>query len=153
MFLPGLNFTLEYSAVNSEFNINTTKDISSSFSHYSQSLGPVLGSGFKELYVQLNYHYKRVRFLISLNYADRNIVDAQRWGFIDADETLPLNESYNANSIILNTELAYRFNPKTNMEVAGGYQLKRSGLNTIFGKTDYLYIAFRTTLFNQYLDF
>ncbi len=153
LLVPGLNLTLEYTLSKEEFNINFPKSISNSYSHYSQSLGHVLGSGFKELYVQLNYHYKRVRFLISLNYADRNIVDAQRWGFIDEDVSIAINENYYANSIILNTELSYRFNPKTNMEVACGYQLKRSGSDNIFGKTDYLYIAFRTSLFNQYLDF
>jgi hypothetical protein len=91
--------------------------------------------------------------LVSMNIADRSVPDAEVWGFVNESEPLPSGTPTIANSIILNTELSYLFNPKTNMNIVVGYRLKRSGANEIFGETDYLYVAFRTTLFNEYVDF
>ena len=88
-----------------------------------------------------------------MNYAERNVMDGQFWGFIDSTLQLDENADLMASSLLINTELSYLFNAKTNMELAVGYRVKRSGMDSIFGKTDYLYLAFRTLLFNQYVDF
>lgn len=150
LLVPGLHVTAEFSANQgySKYPVDKT-DL---FSHYSQSLGHTLGSGFKEIYLRLDYNLNRVHFLLALNYAERDIKEATIWGFIDENILDPSISIY-ANSTILESEVSYLFNPKTTMNIALGYRMKRSGENSIFGKSDYLYLAFRTTLFNQYLDF
>jgi hypothetical protein len=153
LLIPRLDLTLEYTSNNSTYNAAPNQNITNLYSHYSQSLAHVLGSGFKEIYARLSYDYQRVHFLLALNIAQRNINDGQTWGFIDRDIQLPSVKSPYTNTLNINAEISYLFNPKTNMNLAVGYRLKRSGMNDIFGKTDYLYLAFRTTLFNQYLDF
>lgn len=153
LFIPGLDLTLEFTSSNNTNNSSSNQNMTNSYSHYSQSLAHVLGSGFNELYARLNYNYDRFHFLVSLNYANRDIEDGKEWGFIDHDMELPNVHTSYTNSVIMNTEISYLFNPKINMNLALGYRLKRSGMESIFGKTDYLYLAFRTTLFNQYLDF
>lgn len=152
LFLPNLNLCIEYSSTNKLENSSTT-GITDNYSHYSQSLGHTLGSGFEEIYIRLNYEYKRMLLLVSMNIADRSVPDAEVWGFVNESEPLPSGTPTIANSMILNTELSYLFNPKTNMNIVVGYRLKRSGADEIFGETDYLYLAFRTTLFNEYVDF
>ena len=153
LFIPGLNLTLEYTSNKEESADVLNEGKTKSYSHYSQSLAHVLGSGFNEIFAQIDYRYKHIYFLLSLNYAERNVLDGQFWGFIDQNVQIAENEDLMASSLLINTELSYLFNSKTNMELALGYRVKRSGMDSIFGKTDYLYLAFRTSLFNQYVDF
>lgn len=152
LFTKNLDLCIEYSMVRASEDPSNT-NLTDYYSHYSQSLGHTLGSGFQEIYFRLSYEYKRMLLLVAMNFADRRVADAQVWGFVNESEPLPSNTPSMANSFILNSELAYLFNPKTNMNIALGYRMKRSGANEIFGETDYLYLAFRTTLFNQYVDF
>lgn len=151
LFVPGLNFTFEYSAQKA-YNKNDLV-MPQLFSHYSQSLAHTLGSGFDELYMRLSYRYKRFNILSSINLAGRNMQDAQVWGFVDLDENALDNITDPVRSINFNTELYYMMNPKTNMNIAIGYRFRRSEMNNIFGKTDYLYLSFRTSIFNEYQDF
>ena len=153
LFIPGLNLTLEYTSSKEESAAVLNEGKTKSYSHYSQSLAHILGSGFNEVYARVDYHYKHIYFLLSMNYAERNVMDGQFWGFIDSALQLDENADQMASSLLINAELAYLFNAKTNMELAVGYRAKRSGMDSIFGKTDYLYLAFRTLLFNQYVDF
>ena len=153
LLIPGLNLTLEYTSSKEESAAVLNEGKTKSYSHYSQSLAHVLGSGFNEIFAQIDYRYKHIYFLLSLNYAERNVLDGQFWGFIDQDVQIAENEDLMASSLLINAELSYLFNSKTNMELALGYRVKRSGMDSIFGKTDYLYLAFRTSLFNQYVDF
>ncbi len=149
--LPNLDFTIEYSLATSTSSFG--KSISNSFSHYSQPLAHTLGSGFSELYVQLMYHYKKIHFKGAFNFAERVVSDAQLWGFIDTELTLAPNPDFPPLSYILNTEVYFLLNPKTNMNIGLGYTMRRSDYDNIFGKTDYLYLTFRTSLYNEYRDF
>jgi hypothetical protein len=102
----------------------------------------------------LDYHYKRIHFLLSLNLASRDFHDAETWGFVNPNTNLPSEDAMGyVPSTVISSELSYLFNPKTNLNIALGYRMKRSGEYSVFGESDYLYIAFRTSLFNQYLDF
>lgn len=148
--VKGLDITFEYSMQKSLFE-NWTSPGTALFSHYNQSLAHALGSGYKEYYVRFHYSIKKIHFLASLNFANRKYIDASFWGFLDLEDYPNAEEDFN--SKILNTELFYMLNPKTNMNIAIGYQLRRVDLIGIEEKTDYLYFSFRTSLFNEYRDF
>lgn len=151
LLISNLNLTVEYSTIKESIY---NKGIPELFSHYSQSLDHTLGTGFSELYTRLDYHYKRIHFLLSLNLASRYFHDAETWGFVNPNTNLPSEDAKGyVPSTVISSELSYLFNPKTNLNIALGYRMKRSGEYSAFGESDYLYIAFRTSLFNQYLDF
>lgn len=151
LIIPNLNLTVEYSTIKESIY---NKGVPALFSHYGQSLDHTLGTGFSELYTRLDYHYKRINFLLSLNIASRDFHDAETWGFINPNTNLPSEDAKgHIQSTVVSAELSYLFNPKTNLNIALGYRMKRSGEYSVFGESDYLYIAFRTSLFNQYLDF
>lgn len=149
--LPNFDVLIEYSFVG--FLILDEMDMSTVYSHYSQSLAHTLGTGLSELNLQMTYHYKKVYLKGAFSLAERGIQDAQLWGFLDDDIILPPADSGSPLSYSMNTEVYYLLNPKTNMNIALGYTLRRSDYNNIFGKTDYLYLSFRTSLFNEYRDF
>jgi hypothetical protein len=152
LFTKNLNFTIEYSKVGLLiFHTDTTL----SFNHYNQSLAHPLGSGFDEVFFQADYTIKRFLFKLKYSYAKRKLSDAAYWGFIDkksADPNFGYGDEFSTlNSI--NFEFQYLFNQKTNMNIAVGYTGRDNGENNIFGKTNYFYLAFRTSLRNVYVDF
>jgi uncharacterized protein YukJ len=152
LFTRNLNFTLEYSKVGNE---NLIADTIQTYSHYNQSLAHPLGSGFDEVFFQVDYTLKRFLWKLKYIYSNRELLDAVYWGFLyntDLDDLTDLSAS-NATAQSLNFEFQYLFNQKTNMNIAVGYTGRTSGMNNIFGKTNYFYIAFRTSLRNVYTDF
>ena len=152
LFTRNLNFTLEYSKVGSEnLNVDTIR----TYSHYNQSLAHPLGSGFDEVFFQVDYTLKRFLFKLKYIYSDRKLLDAVYWGFLNDTDLDDLNDlsAPSTTAQNLNFEFQYLFNQKTNMNIALGYTGRTSGMNNIFGKTNYFYIAFRTSLRNVYTDF
>ncbi len=152
LFTRNLNFTLEYSKVGNE---NLIADTIQTYSHYNQSLAHPLGSGFDEVFFQVDYTLKRFLWKLKYIYSNRELLDAVYWGFLyntDLDDLTDLSASI-ATAQSLNFEFQYLFNQKTNMNIAVGYTGRTSGMNNIFGKTNYFYIAFRTSLRNVYTDF
>lgn len=152
LFVKNLNFTFEYSNVELE---KLEKDSNQTFNHYNQSLAHPLGSGFFEVFSQADYTIKRFSFILKYTYSKRAFRDAVYWGFLDISEPdyLPGLSDRRVAAQSLNFEFQYLFNQKTNMNIALGYTGRSSGESNIFGKTNYFYIAFRTSLRNVYTDF
>ena len=151
LFTPKLNFTFEYSTVNSQ---NLTSDTIATYSHYNQSLAHPLGSGFDEFLIAGNYTFKRLSIMARYTYANRNLQDAVYWGFLDeTDIDNPGLAQTKTWSQVFTAELQYLFNPKNGMNIALGYTGRKSGLNNVFDQTNYIYLSFRTSLRNIYLDF
>lgn len=152
LFTQNLNFTVEYSNVDGE---KQEGDTIRSFSHYNQSLAHPLGSGFEEVFFQADYTLKKFLFILKYTYAKRRLSDAIYWGFINDSDLAPLEDpnSSSTYSSAANFEFQYLFNQKTNMNIALGYTGRVSGMNNVFGETNYFYIAFRTSLRNVYTDF
>lgn len=152
LFTRNLNFTIEYSSVGV---LNLELDTIRSFSHYNQSLGHTLGTGFEEVFFQADYTIKNFLFILKYTYTTRRLSDAIYWGFINDSDVDPMLDpkSLDTYSHNANFEFQYLFNQKTNMNIALGYTGRLSGMNNIFGETNYFYIAFRTSLRNVYTDF
>ena len=152
LFAKNLNLTIEYTKLASEF---ISSDTIRTFNHYNQSLAHPLGSGFGEIFFQTDYTVKRFLFLLKYTFANRVLQDAALWGFLDITTVDPGFELLEYSSVIhsVNFEFQYLLNQKTNMNVALGYTGRTSGESNIFGKTNYFYIAFRTSLRNVYTDF
>ena len=120
-----------------------------------QPLAHPLGSGFEEVFFQADYTLKKFLFILKYTYAKRRLSDAIYWGFINDSDLAPLEDpnSSSTYSSAANFEFQYLFNQKTNMNIALGYTGRVSGMNNVFGETNYFYIAFRTSLRNVYTDF
>jgi len=151
LFTHNLNFTIEYSKVGKTLYSDTIR----TYSHYNQSLAHPLGSGFDEVFFQVDYTIKRFLWKLKYSYSSRNLHDAVYWGFLNNSDLDILTDlsAPSANAQHLNFEFQYLFNQKTNMNIALGYTGRKSGMNNIFGETNYFYIAFRTSLRNVYTDF
>jgi hypothetical protein len=116
------------------------------FSHYGQSLGHPLGSGFSELFINLSYTYKRFLLQGSANLANRSSYNALIWGYLDQ-----MIDQDNFNSVNMNGQLSYLLNRMTNLQLTLGYNYRE--LSNGLDKTNYLYVSFRTVLRNVYIDF
>jgi len=152
VFARNLNFTFEYSNVGAgDFEADTIR----TFNHYNQSLAHPLGSGFSEVFFQSDYSLKHFIFVLKYTYSNRNINDALYWGFIDDSIADPFFGGDKTKSDLhsINFETQYLINQKTNMNLAVGYTGRVGDESNIFGKTNYFYIAFRTSLRNVYNDF
>jgi hypothetical protein len=125
------------------------------FNHYNQSLAHPLGSGFDEIFFQADYTINRFLLKLKYNYSNRKLLDAVYWGFLNNTDLDNLNDlsAPDVTAQNLNFEFQYLFNQKANMNIALGYTGRTSGMDNIFGKTNYFYIAFRTSLRNVYTDF
>jgi hypothetical protein len=138
----GLDLTFEFSIWETMKYFDPFKK----YSHYNQSLAHPLGSGFSEIYFRAHYSINHFHINYSINFARQNYNDVSSWTYIFQEKSDP-SPIYLKRSI-LNIELFYMVNPKTNMNIALGYQYRIAN-----DKTNYLYLTFRTTLFNEYRDF
>ena len=152
LFARNLNFTIEYSKVG---DLNRSTETIRTFNHYNQSLAHPLGSGFDEIFFQVDYTINRFLLKLKYNYSNRKLIDAVYWGFLNNSDLDNLNDlsAPDVTARNLNFEFQYLFNQKANMNIALGYTGRTSGMDNIFGKTNYFYIAFRTSLRNVYTDF
>lgn len=116
----------------------TTGLVNQSYSHYNQNLAFTPGYG-QELIVIADYKIKRVSFNAKYNYQYYT------------------HNSYalNANNII-NLRVGYTINPAYNANISLGLAYRDQdyfGFNISNNKTAYLYLSFKTSLYNTYYDF
>ncbi len=125
-----LNFQLEF---NSSKNISDTiPAILTDYSHFNQPIAHPLGNDFEELIFIANYRYKR--WFSQVKYVTQN---------------QPLNHFKE----ILDFQTGYLLNPKTNMNFSLGYTNRNDISGTSIMKTQWIYFALRTSLWNKYYDY
>lgn len=129
----------EYNDVSeSSYTSPITDTSNQSYSHYNQNIAFTPGYG-KELVGILDYKYHRVTFNARYNY--------QYYTY--------LNNGFYSNQY-LNLKLGYTVNPSYNANISIGilYRVQDYfGFTVPNNKTAYVYLAFKTNLFNNYFDF
>lgn len=134
--IENLDLQLEFNLASDDTyaGLNSQED----YFHLNQSLAHPLGSSFQEWVGILGYRYKRL-----FGQGQVNIQKQARIGEIQIDRE----------SLIIDAHLGLHLNPKTNMNLSLGWRYR--DVNTRFDhqKTQWIYLAFRTSLFNKYWDY
>jgi hypothetical protein len=129
----------EYNDVSeSSYTSPITDTSDQSYSHYNQNIAYTPGYG-KEFVGILDYKYHRITFNARYNYQYYTYLN---YGFSDVQ--------------YVNLKLGYTVNPAYNANISIGltYRLQDYfGFSVSNNKTAYVYLSFKTTLFNSYYDF
>jgi hypothetical protein len=106
------------------------------YQHNDQILGHPMGVPLDEMLLKVSYRIRDLFANISVHNTTQNLVsNPTHIRFVQA-------------------EGGYIFNPKSNAQLTAGIILRnQTSANTIGMNTNYPYIAFRTNLFNRYMDF
>lgn len=120
------------------------------YTHMNQPIGYVVGAGANEVIVQGFYHARNFFIRGSVNYigqktsVEGRILDRD----LDQTRTYPMRH---VNQVI--AETGWMFNPKTNLQLAFGINRRLDRAGTFRRETTGLYVAFRTAIYNRYMDF
>ncbi|HNW91115.1 MAG TPA: hypothetical protein PKN48_15755 [Bacteroidales bacterium] len=161
--LQNLNMQIEYNQVR-PFAYSSPNPLQS-YSHYNQALAHPLGANFREIIAFMNYRFRRIFMEAQLNYAMTGLDDAStNWG-----QNIFLSQTTNQNGYnstgnyitqgiktdILNAGIraGYLFNPKTNLVVEAGYNVRKMDNANGNRLTHFFYFGLKTSLTNMYNDF
>lgn len=150
VFIPKLNFQLEYNQVASETYLGENKR--ANYNHSNLPLAHPLGNNFQEIIAIIDFQYKRWFLMNTAIYSQRNISDTNQ-----VNETLlfqPNNLSYStSNTVWFNRlEFGYRFNKKYNLELYIGYLNRISTVKNIDNRSNFAYFGIKTNLHQKTLD-
>jgi hypothetical protein len=120
------------------------------YTHMNQSLTHPLGTTFEELIVVYNMRYKRFHFLAKYHNQRQDLLDGGNI-LLDYEETLELELV--AQTHLFDIQFSWLMNPKANVNVTAGWIHRNLNIALIDQNTDWVYIGFRTSLFNKYYDF
>lgn len=116
----------------------TSDLVNQSYSHYNQNLAYTPGYGQELLFIA-DYKVKRVFFNAKYNY-----------------QYFTTNGYALNTTNIINLKLGYTINPSYNANISLGITYRAQdyfGFNISNNKTAYLYLSFKTSLYNTYYDF
>jgi len=134
----------------------------SNYAHYSQPLAHPLGANFRESVTFLKYHYRRWFLSNEFQYYcyGADTAGYNYGGDIFKFYTTRTNEYGNTitqglkTTVVRNeTIIGYLINPATNMNISLGYVYRNEKTDLYRDNTGYLYLAFRTSLWNRGYDF
>ncbi|HBH05157.1 MAG TPA: hypothetical protein DDX92_00965 [Flavobacteriales bacterium] len=134
--IKGLNYLLEFNSGSESLSGSNDFGIQegyTAFYHYNQPLAHTWGGDFNELVVYLGYRWRQLMGSVKVNAGQRNVSFAE-----PTDLT------------IVDFNLAYIFNPRTNLMVFGGAVMRD---DSNFPATQWVYFGLKTNLRNLYYDF
>jgi len=130
----------EYNNVRQGSYLNPSGSSDQSYTHYNQTLAYTPGSG-EEFVIIADYKMKRFFTNIRYNYQD-----------VPQGSLTP----YRSYVSIINAKIGYLINPSYNLNICIGvlYRTQKISIfNTLNNETNYIYLGFRTSLYNLYYDF
>ena len=163
--IKNLDLQVEYNQV--QPYVYGHKDPVQNYSNYGEPLAHPLGANFQEAVSILRYKYRDFYINCQLNYAFYGAdTTGSHWGKdifkSDYDASRPGHEFSSGNTLAQGVRttlwykmitLGYIINPVTNMVIEAGVQQRTE--TSFLAKTNntYIFVAFRTKLFNHYYDF
>lgn len=137
--LKNLFFQTEFNYVSETSYNNPLKTIpDQSYSQYGQTLAFTPGNGSEFIFIA---DYKWHRFFVDLKY--------------NYQSTLLNNADYSFNNIIM-AKVGYLINPSYNLNIMAGITYRTQNFHnfkSLNNETNYIYLGFRTSLYNLYYDF
>lgn len=132
-------FQVEYNSVKMGSYLNPSSAATDqSYSHYNQTLAYTPGNGQEFILIG---DYKKKRFFINAKYNYQTITLSKG--------------SYSYNNIV-NAKVGYVINPAYNLNISLGmlYRTQNFSIfNALNNETNYIYLSFKTSLYNLYYDF
>ena len=162
--IPNLSYLLEYNQVQPYTYAH--KNNLQSFNHYNEPLAHPLGANFQETVLITRYTSNDFYINLKINYAfygadslgshwgkdiSKSDFQAQR---PDAQISVGnhLAQGVRTTLWFKSFTLGYIINPANNMVIEGGIQQREEFSELIKNRNIYIFIAFRTKLFNNYYD-
>ena len=140
--LKNLFLQVEYNSVTKGSYMNSSGSTTDqSYSHYNQTLAYTPGYGQEFVFIG---DYKKKRFFTNVRYNY---------------QTVPMNQGtidYYSYVSILNAKIGYVINPSYNLNICLGvlYRTQNFSIfNNLNNTTNYIYLGFKTSLYNLYYDF
>ena len=137
---------------------------SQNYGHYFQSLAHPLGANFNEILFFTDYKCKKWEVhsqLMTARYGGKVKGDSTSFGndiFMSnsdrpSDYSIEMFQGNDTKLFYSKTTLSYLFNPKTNLKIETGYVYRM--LEDDYGKykTNFIFFALKSDLFNRYYDF
>ncbi|MCF6364749.1 MAG: hypothetical protein L3J35_00955 [Bacteroidales bacterium] len=122
------------------------------WTHYKQELAHPAGSDFKEMFFNIHYSYKSL--LLDFNYTNLTLNNKSTF----SDIYMLDNYTYFINPVpeqIMhkNLTIAYIINPRTNLQIYGGFDFREKQTENNIEKSSYIMFGIKTGLNNFYYDF
>jgi hypothetical protein len=133
-----LQVEYNYVSENSYTNPLNMQRPDQSYFQYGQNLAYTPGNGQEFIFIA---NYKWHRFFVDLKY--------------NYQATLQNGEAYYFNNIIMG-KVGYTINPAYNLNIMGGITYRTQNFHnfkSLNTETNYIYLGFRTSLYNLYYDF
>ncbi len=138
--IKNLFLQMEYNNVKQGSYLNTSRNSDQSYSHYNQTLAYTPGCGEEFIFIA-DYKVKRFFTNVRYNY-----------------QAVPQGTLYNYHGYVnmINAKIGYVINPSYNLNICIGMlyrSQKFSIFNTLNNEANYIYLGFKTSLYNLYYDF
>ncbi|MCC7301545.1 MAG: hypothetical protein IT233_02785 [Bacteroidia bacterium] len=152
--VKNLMLQLEYNLVNHFTYASPVVD--QNISHYNQPLAHPLGAGFKEVVGIVDYKIKRFVLhgaLIAAGHG-QDVPGGNAGFFIWASDSTYNSSSFiSVRSMNMNGYVGYLVNPSYNFQIAAGARIRQRQGDAFSQNSFEFFLALRTHLWNQYLDF
>jgi len=140
--IPNLFLQLEYNQVGKDsYNTTNAGGSDQSYSHYNQNLAFTPGHGQEFVFIA---DYKKKRVFANL-----------RYNYQSVPLTSAVSDYYSYVNIV-NARIGYLINPSYNLNIYLGMLYRTQNFSTFSlpnTETNYIYIGFKTSIYNLYYDF
>ena len=155
IFRQDLHLLLEYNSANAFTYATSSPNMG--HVHYNQPMAHPLGANFTEAIAILDYRRKRWSFTGKVNVAQVILQDTLGTDF--GNDPLIEDHDISVDAAAIHRQLthldlnvAWLMNQNSNMRIVLGWYGRDLGLAADHLNSSYLYVAFRTGLFNRYYD-
>jgi hypothetical protein len=161
--IDGLFIRTEYNQVRPY--VYASKYPEQNWAHYNQPLAHPQGANFKEFVGEWNYRYKRFEMgshIVWCRYGDD--ANGSNWGhniFLSdfkaqygyPSEGNVIGQGVKSTLVYQNHYLSLCINPRTNLNLVAGVELRNLTQPSATNKTNFVYLALRSSLMRWYKDF
>jgi hypothetical protein len=146
--LKNLDFQVEYNYITSSTYAH--QNPLQGFTHMNQPLSHPLGPNTEEIVGMVNFRHKRffVNAKTHWQWHD-DFAGGDAFNFGQSDMALDFITKTN----IIDLQTGIFMNQKTNVNISLGWLHRDQSRSLVNSKTDWIYVAFRSSLFNKYYDF
>ncbi|MBL7943997.1 MAG: hypothetical protein JNM00_14605, partial [Flavobacteriales bacterium] len=143
-----LDLRVEFNSTGDNFYSNRAG--AENYTHMNQPIGYIAGAAVNEMIVQGALNRRRFFIKASVNYLEQKTSVEGRILDRNLSDTLSYPVRH-VNQVM--AETGWVFNPKTNLQLAFGINRRLDRAGTYRLETTALYVAFRTAIYNRYMDF
>lgn len=146
--LPNLDFQFEYNYI--EPGVYAHQTPLQGYTHMNQPLAHPLGPATEEILGIVSFRHKRFYVNAKTHWQWHDQYEAGNPFLAPTEE---ITEEFISRTNIIDLQTGILMNPVTNVNISVGWMHRDQKLSLLSAKTDWIYVAFRSSLFNKYYDF